>query len=102
MTASKIQEYLNQNEPSCVFQTNHVSKIPLHNLYLNRHAPSDVIEKLIKATLQTEPTGGFDLLKSTMNMAQDSTIAEVIMKIAQDPTITDNDLSKNPSSLAMI
>jgi len=85
VTASKIQEYLNQNDPSCVFQTNHVSKTPLHNLYLNRHAPSDAIEKLINAMLQTEPTGEFDLLKSTMNMAQDSTIAEVIKKISQNP-----------------
>mmetsp|Transcript_28568 Transcript_28568/g.52163 ORF Transcript_28568/g.52163 Transcript_28568/m.52163 type:complete len:890 (-) Transcript_28568:1548-4217(-) len=108
VTASKIQEYLDQNEPSCVFQTNHVSKTPLHNLCLNLHAPSDAIEMLIKEMLQTEPTGEFDSLKLKMNMAQDSTIAEVVRKISQDPTITDNVLlslstdGRNPSSLAMI
>jgi len=51
-----------------------ITKTQLHNLYLNRHAPSDAIEILIKAMLQTKPTGGFDLLKSTMKMAQDPTI----------------------------
>ena len=38
VTASKIQEYLDQNEPSCVFQTNHVyttsTLIYMHHLML--------------------------------------------------------------------
>lgn len=80
VTASKIQEYLDQHQPSCVFQTKHVSKTPLHNLSLNQHAPSDAFELLIKAMLQTKSTGGIDLFKSTI-------------KMAQDPTVTDNALS---------
>jgi len=81
VTASKIQDYLDHHEASCAFQTNHVSKAPLHNLSLNRQAPSDAIDLLIKAMLETKRTGGIDLFfKSTM-------------KIAQEPTITDNALS---------
>ena len=63
VTASKIQEYLDQHEPGCVFQTNNVSKTPLHHLCLNLHAPPDAVEILIKAMLQTRPTGGNTLLE---------------------------------------
>ena len=80
VTASKIQEYLNHHELSCVFQTNHTTKTPLHNLSLNQHAPYDAIALLIKAML---------LRKHTV----EKTLLEVIMKIAQDPTITDKALS---------